>query len=89
MILTSFKLYILPEYQGKGVGKMFWGECVKYFDNNKKIIVQVATYNTGAIKFYEKLGFKDNGKRFSEERLRMPISRVLIPEMEMEVNIKK
>ena len=80
-------IYVLSEYQGKGVGKMFWIEAKKFFIKNKKIIVQVATYNNNAIKFYEGLGFKDNGKRFSEERHRMPISKVLIPEMEMEVLI--
>ncbi len=78
-------IYILPEYQGKGVGRMFWSECLKYFDKNKKIIVHVATYNTQAINFYKKLGFTDTGKRFEEERHRMPISKVLIPEMEMEL----
>ena len=78
-------IYVLPEYQGQGIGKMFWNESLKFFDKNKKIIVQVATYNEKAIKFYESLGFKDNGKRFSEEKHRMPISKVLIPEMEMEI----
>ncbi len=79
-------IYVLPEFQGKGVGRLFWLECSKYFNKNKKTIVQVATYNINAIKFYESLGFKDNGKRFSEERHRMPISKALIPEMEMERN---
>ena len=79
-------IYVLPSYQGQGIGRMFWSEALKFFDKNKKIIVQVATYNEKAIKFYESLGFKDNEKRFSEEKHRMPISKVLIPEMEMEVN---
>lgn len=79
-------IYILPEYQGRGVGKLFWSECLKYFDKNKNTIVQVATYNKNAIRFYENLGFKDSGKRFSEERHRMPISKSLIPEMEMIIN---
>lgn len=78
-------IYILPEYQGRGIGSILWGEAQKMLDINKKTIVQVATYNINAIKFYEKLGFKDNGKRFTEERHRMPISKVLIPEMEMEL----
>jgi ribosomal protein S18 acetylase RimI-like enzyme/2-polyprenyl-3-methyl-5-hydroxy-6-metoxy-1,4-benzoquinol methylase len=82
-------IYVLPSYQGKGIGKKFWDEALKFWDKNKKIIVQVATYNTNAIKFYESLGFRDNGKRFAEERHRMPISKVLIPEMEMEIEVKK
>ncbi len=80
-------IYILPEFQKKGIGKMLWEEAKIFFDTNKKTLVQVATYNTNAIKFYKNLGFKDNGKRFSEEKHRMPISKVLIPEMEMEMEI--
>lgn len=76
-------LYVLPEYQGKGIGRLFWAECLKSLDPSKETIVQVATYNTKAINFYKKLGFADNGKRFFEERHRMPISGKLIPEMEM------
>lgn len=78
-------IYVLPEYQGNGIGKMFWGELLKFFDPSKKIIVHVATYNTKAIAFYTKLGFADTGKRFTEERHRMPISGSLVPEMEMEI----
>lgn len=57
-------IYVLPEYQGKGIGKMFWNEALKYFDKNKKITVDVADYNTPAINFYKKLGFIDSGNRF-------------------------
>jgi len=81
-------IYVLPEFQRKGIGDMLFKECLKYFDKNKKIIVHVATYNTKAINFYEKLGFVDNGKRFTEERHRMPVSKVLIPELEMEMWVK-
>lgn len=81
-------IYILPEYQGNGIGNKLWEECVKYLNKDKKTIVQVATYNSNAIKFYEKLGFKDNGKRFTEERHRMSISKVLMPEMEMVKDVK-
>lgn len=76
-------IYVLPEYQRKGVGKMFWEEAKKYFGKEKDIIVQVATYNSKAISFYQKLGFVDTGKRFTEENLRMPVSGIAIPEMEM------
>lgn len=76
-------IYVLPDFQGRGIGKMFWAEALKFWDNEKKIIVQVATYNTNAIRFYERLGFVDHGKRFTDENLRMPISGVFIPEMEL------
>ncbi|MCC6520703.1 GNAT family N-acetyltransferase [Candidatus Nomurabacteria bacterium] len=81
-------IYVLSEYQRHGVGNMFWDKGQEFFDKSKDTIVQVATYNKKAISFYEKLGFVDTGKRFTEERHKMPISGALIPEMEM-IFIKK
>jgi ribosomal protein S18 acetylase RimI-like enzyme len=75
-------IYILPEYQRKGIGIKLWKEGLKWFVERKPIIVHVATYNTQAISFYSKLKFKDSGKRFTEERMRMK-NGVIIPEMEM------
>jgi ribosomal protein S18 acetylase RimI-like enzyme len=76
-------IYVLPEFQRKGIGSMLWEKVLQEFGDGKDIIVRVATYNTNAIDFYKKLGFIDTGKRFAEERHRMPISKSLIPEMEM------
>jgi ribosomal protein S18 acetylase RimI-like enzyme len=75
-------IYVLPEYQGKGIGKLFWEEAKKHFDINKSIIVVVASYNNKAIDFYKKLGFKDTGKRFEYEKFRFK-SGAIIPMMEM------
>ncbi|MEN9582943.1 MAG: hypothetical protein RL641_897 [Candidatus Parcubacteria bacterium] len=75
-------IYILPEYQGKGIGKRLWEAVAPFLDTKKDTIVQVATYNKQAIAFYEKLGFVDTGKRFSDEKFRMK-SGALIPEMEL------
>lgn len=77
-------IYIFPEYQGQGLGNRFWEEILKFFDPQKDITVEVAIYNTNAIEFYKRLGFKDTGKRFSNERLRMKSGSVL-PEMEMAI----
>lgn len=76
-------IYVLPEYQRRGIGNALWFEASLYFDKEKDIIVQVATYNNKAISFYESLGFIDTGKRFTEERHRMPVTKIMIPEMEM------
>ena len=77
-------IYVLPEYQGKGIGTMFWKEALNFFDAKKDIVVEVATYNKKAISFYSKLGFTDTGKRFTEDRLRMRNGADL-PEMEMRI----
>lgn len=75
-------IYVLPEYQARGVGKALWTEIQKFFDPHKETILGVATYNQNAIAFYTKLGFKDTGRRFEEERLRMK-SGVALPQIEM------
>ncbi len=81
-------IYVLPEYQGRGIGRMFWEEALKFWNLENNIIVRVATYNINAIKFYKKLGFVDSGKRFSKEHFKMPISGVCIPEMELIIKKK-
>jgi len=80
-------IYVLPEYQRQGVGTKFWLRAMEFFDKGKNIIVQVATYNEKAIRFYKKLGFVDTGKRFTQENLKMPVSGVYIPEMELIIKV--
>jgi ribosomal protein S18 acetylase RimI-like enzyme len=75
-------IYVLPQYQGKGVGTMLWNAVKDFTDPSKNTIVQVADYNQQAIKFYEKLGFIDTGKRWKDERWKMR-SGAYMPEMEM------
>ena len=64
-------LYVLPEYQGKKIGLALWEEAQKVMSPMKETFVNVVEYNTIAIRFYEKLGFKDTGERLEEERFRM------------------
>ena len=77
-------LYVLPEYQGKGIGSSLWNELKKFCDPDKEILVNVAVYNKSVIAFYENLGFKDTGKRFQEENFKMR-NGYMIPEMEMRI----
>ena len=74
--------YVLPEFQGKGIGTMLWNEVKKSFNVKNPTIVHIATYNTNALGFYKKLGFVETGKVFTEERFRMK-SGNLIPETEL------
>lgn len=75
-------IYVLPDYHGKGIGTMLWEAVKDFVDPAKDTIVQVADYNQQAIKFYEKLGFVDTGKRWKDEKWKMR-SGAYIPEMEM------
>lgn len=75
-------IYVLPEYQGRGIGRRLWEEAQKVFDADKDIVVDVATYNKNAIDFYKKLGFEETGKRWEDEKFKMK-SGAKIPEMEL------
>ncbi|MDP2651961.1 MAG: GNAT family N-acetyltransferase [bacterium] len=77
-------IYVLPGYQGKGIGSMLWEEAYKFFDPAKDITVEVVVYNANAIAFYKKLEFKDTGKRISNDKFKMK-SGAILPEMEMAI----
>lgn len=80
-------LYLLPEYQRKGIGTQLWNAVLPFFDKSKDIYVEVADYNEKAINFYKKLGFVDTGRRFSDDRFKMK-SGAILPEMEMVITRK-
>jgi ribosomal protein S18 acetylase RimI-like enzyme len=75
-------IYILPEYQGRGIGNKLWERGKEMFNTENDIFVNVASYNKNAIAFYEKLGFKDTGKRWDDEKFILK-SGAKIPEMEL------
>lgn len=75
-------IYVLPRYQGRGIGRMLWEEAKTFLNRKRKTVVRVATYNKSAQAFYNKLGFRTTGKRFFEERYRLK-SGAIIPEIEM------
>lgn len=83
---TLKSLYIVPEYQRKGIGTALW-QHFKAWANIPQYIVNVATYNEQAICFYEKLGFVPTGKTFSEERFTFSDGKS-IPEMEMMLRVE-
>ncbi|HEY1037018.1 MAG TPA: GNAT family N-acetyltransferase [Candidatus Paceibacterota bacterium] len=75
-------IYVLPEYHGKGIGTALWNAVKDFSDPGKDTIVQLADYNEQAIKFYEKMGFVDTGKRFFDDAFVFK-SGARMPEMEM------
>ena len=75
-------IYVLPNYQGKGIGVMLWQAIKDFADPTKETVVHVADYTEQAIEFYKKLGFIDTGKKVKDERWKMK-SGAYIPEMEM------
>lgn len=58
------QIYVLKEYQGKGIGKELISQTIKEaFDklNVEQILLGVITDNNQATTVYEKLGFKEYG----------------------------
>ncbi len=75
-------LYVLPEFQNKGIGTLLWNAAVKFLDPKKDTCVQVADYTEHAIRFYKKLGFVDTGKRTAQESEKLKSGAVIV-DMEM------
>ena len=80
-------IYVLLDYQGKGIGKMLWNEMLNYFNKNVPVVIEVAEYNISAIEFYKKLGFEETGKKI-EMAIKMK-SGTVIPEIEMVLPVGK
>lgn len=81
-------IYVLPKYQGAGVGSLLWKEINKTLDSNKDTFVNVVSYNEKAIGFYKKLGFESIGDIFFDERFKMRNGAVF-PELRMVKRSKK
>lgn len=57
------KIYLLPESQGKGVGRLLIDAVVKYAkENNSKILSLNVNRFNNALSFYQKLGFEIMGE---------------------------
>jgi len=52
------QIYLLPEYQGQGIGTTAMRFILSKFGSEKPIHLQVAKYNERAISLYKKYGFQ-------------------------------
>jgi ribosomal protein S18 acetylase RimI-like enzyme len=71
-------IYVLPEYHGRGVGKLLIEPAMKWLGNEKDVVVWVFSHNNQAIRFYEKHGFVKSGKTST-----WPVNGKPIPDLEM------
>ena len=76
-------IYILPEYQSKGIGKMLIDKAFIWLGDNRNISVRVVSYNKQAIKFYKTMGFKFANKIKKSEWHKLACGK-LFPEIEMQ-----
>jgi ribosomal protein S18 acetylase RimI-like enzyme len=75
-------IYVLPETQGKGVGRKLLEKAVEWHGRDEDIFLHVASYNQNAIDFYKKNGFEETGTKIvDEDALRN--GNAPIPETEM------
>jgi ribosomal protein S18 acetylase RimI-like enzyme len=75
-------VYVLQEYQGKGIGGRLISIALRALGRDKDIVLDVVSYNGHAIAFYERLGFKKIGDTPISELAMLPSGR-LMPEIRM------
>ena len=77
-----WSIYILPEHQGRGVGKLLMTASLIWLGDDKDIYLDVASYNAKAIAFYERFGFVESGREVVAPVSPLPSGKS-IPEIEM------
>ncbi len=55
------RLYVLPEFQGRGIGRMLLDEIEECFSEYQNIVLEVEEQNKSAVRFYQKHGFLQTG----------------------------
>jgi ribosomal protein S18 acetylase RimI-like enzyme len=55
-------LYVLPKFQGRGVGQVLWNSILTFFAPGQDIMLEVFAKNTTAIDFYLRNGFEATNK---------------------------
>ncbi len=56
------RLYVRPDAQGRGIGKMLYQHMLSVFPDAKSIELEVEPQNTKALGFYHALGFVNTGR---------------------------
>ncbi|HTE48340.1 MAG TPA: GNAT family N-acetyltransferase, partial [Candidatus Paceibacterota bacterium] len=75
-------MYVLPELQGKGLGKKLMQKAFEWLGTGQDIILKVVAYNSHAIEFYKKMGFKETRNKVVFTGTQLP-SGIEIPRIEM------
>ncbi len=50
-------MYVHPDHTGNGAGTMLMNQLLKTNSERRPIELEVASYNEGAIRFYQRFGF--------------------------------
>ena len=74
-------LYVHPDRQRKGIGRQLMLKTLEWLGKERGVLVNVATYNLGAISFYKKFGFSEAEEKSSKsEAAKLPCGKI-IPEI--------
>lgn len=80
---TILALYVLPDYQGKGIGTNLIKASFDWLGDKQDIYVAVASYNNQAISFYKKNDFEETGEKgLLDESAKLPSGKT-IPEVQL------
>ncbi len=75
-------MYVVPELKGKGFGKKLMHKAFEWLGSEQDIILKVVAYNTHAIEFYKRMGFRETGKDVTYRGTKLPSGKE-IPRIEM------
>jgi len=75
-------IYVLPECQGRGIGKQLMQKAFSWLGDEKDTAVAVVKYNANAIDFYKKSGFQGEQEIPPSPAGQLPSGK-LMPEIEM------
>lgn len=78
-----YAIYVLPDFQGMGLGRELLQKALNWLGGAKDIYINVASYNTKTINFYEKFGFVKTGRIVHSRGVEPLSSGKIIPEIEM------
>ncbi len=75
-------MYVLKELQGRGLGQKLIEKAFEWLGFDKNIRLKVVSYNSNAIGFYKKMGFKETKNEVLYEETQIPNGKE-IPRIEM------
>lgn len=75
-------LYVLPSYQKRGLGKQLMETALTWLGSDKRVVLNVVSYNEAAIEFYSHMGFVKSNNSQADEVIEFP-SGAIMSEIEM------
>lgn len=69
-------LFVLPDFQGQGIGSRLLEKALKSLDNSKQISIEVVSYNERAKSLYRKHGFTEDGE-VNDDPITLPNGKII------------